>query len=473
VVPSAFMSPAHLLRSSLLAIPLLLLTSGCQSEPLSIEGVEIVDNPDNLLSCWVRWSTNLPASSWVHYQVEDGGGWFAAGSDDETQEHEVLVLGLRPVNGHRLRATSQAADGQVAFSEDLGYPTGPLPFAVPRIQVTVHDAHRVQPGWTLMNMVVDNSFPPTVALMLDAQGHVVWYHTLGDAQGAAGVETSLVAGDQVLIGGNIAPGETPVQVNLAGDVVWEGPMQLESGLFTSGTMHHTFQRLPNGDYVTMLFEMYEGHLQDVIWQFDAELETTWEWHAIDHIPETEIDRLHGNIVQVDLEEDVAYFHSRDLSALYKIDRADGAILWTLREGGDFTMLGDHPDPWWLRAHAPEILPDGHLLLHDNGGSEKRPYTRIIEYEVDQQAMTIQPVWQFPQEGSEDTWFAKVWGDADRLPNGNTLFCSGTAFANDAPGRVAEVTPEGEVVWELRFESEDGGPAAPYMIQRVEAPVMEL
>jgi hypothetical protein len=37
------------------------------------------------------------------------------------------------------------------------------------------------------------------------------------------------------------------------------------------------------------------------------------------------------------------------------------------------------------------------------------------------------------------------GDANRLPNGNTL------IVNVTRGRIVEVTPEGEVVWEMTMQ----------------------
>jgi hypothetical protein len=40
------------------------------------------------------------------------------------------------------------------------------------------------------------------------------------------------------------------------------------------------------------------------------------------------------------------------------------------------------------------------------------------------------------------FFTARGGDAQRLPNGNTLICE------SEKGRVFEITPEGEIVWEF-------------------------
>ena len=50
----------------------------------------------------------------------------------------------------------------------------------------------------------------------------------------------------------------------------------------------------------------------------------------------------------------------------------------------------------------------------------------------------EPIWSYTKPGS---FFSSFISSAQRLPNGNTLICSG------APGRVFEVTPAGEKVWE--------------------------
>jgi len=261
-------------------------------------------------------------------------------------------------------------------------------------------------------------------------------------------------------------------VDLAGRILWEGPTQPDEPA-QDGSMHHVFQQLPGGNYLGMRFEFVDGSLDDVVFEIDEGLDTIWEWHVADHIPEADQQFLHGNMAQLDLDGDAAYYHARNLSTLYKLDRASGELAWELGEGRDFEMLGDHPDPWFLRGHAPEILPDGNLLVHDNGSSAERPYTRIMEYELDQEARTIRPVWQYPPEGTRDEWFSSVWGDADRLANGNTLFASGSVFGSDASGRLVEVTPSGEVVWQVEMASDDGGPAGTYMVERIEPLVEEL
>jgi hypothetical protein len=52
----------------------------------------------------------------------------------------------------------------------------------------------------------------------------------------------------------------------------------------------------------------------------------------------------------------------------------------------------------------------------------------------------EPAWSY---SDPDTFFSAFISGAQRLPNGNTLICSGVA------GRIFEVTRAGEIVWDYR------------------------
>jgi hypothetical protein len=86
-------------------------------------------------------------------------------------------------------------------------------------------------------------------------------------------------------------------------------------------------------------------------------------------------------------------------------------------------------------HHPTVLDDGHVLVFDNGFRTGR--SRVLEVDP----LTDEIVWQY--EGDADApFFSKNRGSNQRLPNGNTL------IADSDSGRAIEVTPEGEIVWEL-------------------------
>ena len=87
-----------------------------------------------------------------------------------------------------------------------------------------------------------------------------------------------------------------------------------------------------------------------------------------------------------------------------------------------------------RPHHPPMLENGHILIFDNG--VVRGYSSVVELDP----LRGEVVWEY-QGDPPESFYSKTKGSAQRLPNGNTLICEG------APGRVFEVTRDGEVVWE--------------------------
>ena len=136
----------------------------------------------------------------------------------------------------------------------------------------------------------------------------------------------------------------------------------------------------------------------------------------------------------------------------------GEILWRwgnprIYGAGDDAdqVLSFQHDPTWLPAEAPGEL---RLLVFNNGrvrpGGE--PWSSVDELvlpfdpergflrEPGQPFGPEKPVWSYSDPG---TFYSSFISGAQRLPNGNTLICSG------AQGRVFEVTPAGRVVWDYR------------------------
>ena len=151
-----------------------------------------------------------------------------------------------------------------------------------------------------------------------------------------------------------------------------------------------------------------------------------------------------------------------------IDGKSGHIVW--RMGPDFTysknlqaigqIVGQH------HVHMiPKGLPgEGNILLFDNGGQAglgsptpcgptgycncTRGYSRVLEINP----VTMEKVWAFNDldldyngkieaRAFDNKLFSEYCSSADRLPNGNTL------ITETIPGRVIEVTPQKEIVWE--------------------------
>lgn len=132
---------------------------------------------------------------------------------------------------------------------------------------------------------------------------------------------------------------------------------------------------------------------------------------------------------------------RYFDAILEVDRSDGAVRWQL--GGRDNTFALGPGAAFAHGHASHAFDD-RLLIFDNGDphGEEREASRVVELQIDREARTAARVWSFPEPEGRHVGFL---GDARRLPGGNTLIAWGPQ------GRITEVTPEGQIVWELQLQ----------------------
>jgi hypothetical protein len=148
------------------------------------------------------------------------------------------------------------------------------------------------------------------------------------------------------------------------------------------------------------------------------------------------DPLHANNVDVITDEAAANFPFGEAGQVLLSFRELGAIGVLDLESGqlDFGTRGP-----WIGQHDPDILPNGHVLLFDNYGNFQRPEGQSRVIELDPQTMEI--VWQYA--GTAELPFdSAIRSSQQRLANGNTLITESNG------GRIVEVTPDGDVVWQF-------------------------
>jgi thiol-disulfide isomerase/thioredoxin len=153
--------------------------------------------------------------------------------------------------------------------------------------------------------------------------------------------------------------------------------------------------------------------------------------------------------------------ARNANILAITDKKTGKIVWRL--GPDFGLnealrkLG-----WIIGQHHLHMIPrglpgEGNLLVFDNGGwggygapsgvslygtnDKRRDYSRVIEFDP----VTLEIVWEYTAQKAgfryNYIFYSPYISSAQRLPNGNTLITEGS------DGRLFEVTPSYETVWE--------------------------
>jgi hypothetical protein len=196
----------------------------------------------------------------------------------------------------------------------------------------------------------------------------------------------------------------------------------------------------------------------------------WLWDSTAYADETtatgKADYAHINSVQEVGDGDViASF--RHFSSVFRIaTRAHdgyqpGDVIWKL--GGRDSSFDFVDDPYGgpCAQHTAYELPNGHVLLFDNGTNGlcvdqsdptgptiNRGQSRVAEYQLDTTNRTATLVWSY-EPPNHNAFFA---GSAQRLGNGNTLV--GWAAATQAV--ATEVSADRTPVWELEAVPDPDG-----------------
>jgi len=208
------------------------------------------------------------------------------------------------------------------------------------------------------------------------------------------------------------------------------------------------------------------------------------------------DWLHTNGIAYHAGYDLIAISSPEMCEVYVIDHSTtsaeaagesggrwgrgGEFLWrwgnprNYGHGGaaDQRLFYQHHPTWVAGARPGELR----LLLFNNGGGRQGGDFSSVEELVlpfDPERGFLReegkpfgpaaPAWSY---SDPPQFFAAFISGAQRLPNGNTLVCEGP------DGRVFEVTPRGEIVWEYLnpfepelAETKVGGNAPPYALFR--------
>lgn len=244
----------------------------------------------------------------------------------------------------------------------------------------------------------------------------------------------------------------------------------------NATDFHDLVELGNGSFLALTYRprdgvdltAYGGPASATV--VDAEIQhldpagaVVWTWNSKDHVALSETERwwpyvlgrtvrlsdgrrahdvTHINSIEVDGDSIVLSLRHTD--AVYKIDRATGAIQWKL--GGtptpkSLTVLADPYARQPLGAqHDARVLDDGSVTVHDNATMLGRP-PRGVRYAIDEAARTATLVESVVDPDVTDS---QCCGSARRLSGRSWVFSWGGVSS------VTELTVEGSRVFRLSF-----------------------
>lgn len=367
--------------------------------------------------------------------------------------HGIDVIGMRAETTYALQPVVRYPDGDERRAEIQYFTTGALPEGTP-------DAIWASGGQadgliTVVGPAEARSANDSPYLIgVDREGFVVWVYDPDELRGERGADRAA----QWLHDGNLrvlVPDGVRV-ITPGGEMLSE--YSPPSGMHHDGTLldidHLAYLARETQTLYVDQFDATVPVLGDVIAVTDQDANEVWRWSAFEHLdpqrfptatsqrldPNTgSADWTHANSLVYDMDRDAYIVSLRHQNWVIAVDATSGEVEWTLGAEGDFALEGGQ---WFTSQHAARTLRDGTLLMFDNG-NDREGNSRAVRYALDEQAMTATEVWSF------DVGFsAGNLGDADLLPNGSVLVCAGGQRDAGNDARIAEVTEDGEVAWEL-------------------------
>ena len=416
-------------------------------ETVTVSDLTVRDNPANTLSFYVSWSTSVEVPTGLLVDCGDAYGRTFLGGVAKLS-HEVFVMGL--IDGLSCEVTVHPErDGLLGETGASVDSVGPLPATLPELTVDTVDEARMQPGWTMWSVSDVGVEGDATIVVIDAQGRYRWYYEVGIGAHYEGPEAEVMPVEQGVLLGNLR-----ADSQIAG---WEG----EALWKLEHRAHHdmTLSTFADGNV------LFLGHGEETCTYGGTEHaamemvmdthEVVWNWWICDYwTPRLDYSGWsHLNAIEPFPGERAVLVSSRNQDLLFKVNRDTNEIAWTLGRDGDFAM---DPSDHFLRQHAPEIQPDGSILLFDNGlriseaghdELEARQYSRVLQialtFDDDERPESAAVVWEY----TDPDIFAASRSEADRLPNANTLihYCYIQPNNNVI---LREVTDEGEIVWNV-------------------------
>ncbi len=308
----------------------------------------------------------------------------------------------------------------------------------------VHDQPRATPGFTLYAPMWRNK-----VLLLNMRGDEVHEWTLPG--NPAGYAYLLPNGN--LLAATTTDGGPPFKGGAKGGLIqeldWHGNVVCE---VRDDWQHHDFRKLRNGNIIYPAWEKMPpdaiakvsggvpdsipefGVYSDLLREVTPAGETVWEWRIGEHM-------------------DIAAFPMHPLCT-WRVycwinacsETTDGNILISMRQINTVAIIDRQTKQfvWWKRddawghQHDVQQLSNGNFLLFANGQNTLYPHNHsfVTEFTADGEV-----VWEY-RDNPRTFFYSPHISGCQRLWSGNTLICEGVN------GRLFEVTPTGEIVWEF-------------------------
>jgi hypothetical protein len=296
-------------------------------------------------------------------------------------------------------------------------------------------------------------------LMVDNRGEVVWFRPTSKV--AINLQAQQYKGRPVLTWweGDITQTGTGQGVGVIVDQTYKEVTRVSAGNGYQADVHE-FILTPQGTALLTIFSTVRrdlsavggqaaGNVLDSIFQ-EVDVATgkvLFEWHSLDHVPLTDtyapvldpFDYFHLNSLAIDPLDGNFVISARNTSAIYKLDRRSGAVLWRL--GGRSSDFALGPETFFMYQHDARPHLDGTLTLYDDGPSPSSAQSRALRLALDTRGMHAQIVQQYVHP---TPLASSAMGNAQVLADDGVVVGWGTE------PYLTEFGPAGDVRWDAHF-----------------------
>lgn len=403
---------------------------------ISTPDIHIINDSGSALAARVVVSLNSPKAIEINCYISGSSKVVYSYLTSENKQHSIPLLKLKENTEYDLEINILDSQSKIETIEKRRFTTASIPSWITEFYNP--DSHRINDPLEGYYLFANMSNPGCIYL-IDNTGELVWYQT------TEGVVKNVQITDKGTVlslidqnGTNFGDGNIVLERSLAGDTIFY-LKQGQKGF--DKTVHHDLAVKPNGNILAITNTFQDGFPGDGIVEWSSSGNKVWEWSTFD--VKHEID---PNIIEqpwinsIFIDHDQNYILSlRSLNQVWKVHSKTGEVIWKLGERGNinfetpFTFIKQH---YAYRNHS------GDLMLFDNG-SEDRPYTRVVSFEVDEVKRTAQTksIIDLPTKN-----YSPIMGNGILLPDNNILVASSSSHT------ALKLDLSGKVLFELNFKS---------------------
>ncbi len=454
-----------------------------------------------------RLQLTTDVNSRIGVLVSDGTDIWEKDFYDYTTNHSVPLLGFKPNRTNQILVTVYDNERNAYTAPQLlTLVTAPLPADFPVYHVLTSEPGQMEPGYMLFMVANRAGTTNNYITIMDSSGNVVWYRrTVLSTDNEA---RQLDDGDLFLE--QQSPSNNFVEINMLGEIVrtWNPPkgypVNAHEGIITDhGTIlylsdvSHSVSNFPSSTASNAPLRTVNSDDNPVVeisatnaallnvWSPLALLDptrVTYLTYGIASGSPDGVDSEHANALVDDTNDNSIIVSLRNQNAVYKFYRSTGQLKWILGPpglwGADWqpyllTPVGE-PFNWNYGQHAPELTPQGTLLVYNDNNYQASPYdppvadqnnySSAVEYRIDETDMVVSEVWNSSWQTNQDRLFTPYVGRVQWLPQTRNVLATYGAVSyingvrpdshatNATVVRIIEYThdPVPDVVFDVSF-----------------------